>query len=390
MIPYHISTKAEGELETLRRALESGVLSGSGAYVEKCSRWLSERFPCARAFLTCSCSAALNMAAFLCGIEAGDEVILPSFTFTSTANAFAARGAHLKFIDIRPDTLNIDERQIEAAITKRTKAICVVHYAGVACEMDTIMDIARTYGLPVVEDAAQAMLAAYKGKWLGTLGDYGCFSFHDTKNFTMGEGGALLVRSRQAVQGAEIYYEKGTDRISFVRGEVDRYTWQGLGDSCVPCELAAAYLYPQLLSAEELNHTRLLSWNYYYQGLKGLEEAGKIRLPTIPEGCVHNAHIFYILCGSETERRQLTEWLRQREIIAVSHYVPLHSAPAGRRFGEFAGEDKYTSVLSQRLLRLPLYTGIRPDTQDQVLDAVTSFYSGRGAPEGSDGIGIVG
>lgn len=389
MIPYHIPTKANGELEALQRALESGLLSGSGAYVQKCSRWLSERFPCARAFLTCSCSSALNMAAFLCGIEAGDEVILPSFTFTSTANAFAARGARLKFVDVRPDTLNIDEKNIEAAITKRTKAICVVHYAGVACEMDTIMAVAQKYGLSVVEDAAQAVLASYKGKWLGTLGDYGCFSFHDTKNFTMGEGGALLLRSKRDVQRAEIYYEKGTDRLSFVRGEVDRYTWQGLGDSCVPCELAAAYLYPQLLSAEELNRARILSWNYYYQGLKELEEAGKLRLPTVPENCVHNAHIFYILCGSETERRQLIEWLRRREITAVSHYVPLHSAPAGLRFGEFVGKDRYTTALSQRLLRLPLYTGISTDTQDQVLGAVAGFYSGRGAPEGSDGIGIV-
>lgn len=390
MIPYHIPTKAEGELEALQRALELGVLSGSGAYIEKCTQWLSEQFPCARALLTCSCSSALNMAAFLCGIETGDEVILPSFTFASTANAFAARGARLKFVDIRPDTLNIDERNIEAAITERTKAICVVHYAGVACEMDTIMAIAQKYGLFVVEDAAQAILAAYKGKRLGAIGDYGCFSFHDTKNLTMGEGGALLLQSKQAVQAAEIYYEKGTDRFSFVRGEVDRYTWQGLGDSCVPSELAAAYLYPQLLCAGDITHTRLLSWDYYYHGLKELEDAGRIRLPTVPEGCVHNAHIFYILCASEAEQRQLMEWLRRKGIVAVSHYVPLHSAPAGRRFGEFAGEDRYTTTLSRRLLRLPLYTGIRTDEQDQVLDAVIRFYRECGAPEGSDGTGIIG
>ncbi len=314
------------------------------------------------------------MAALLCDIKEGDEVILPSYTFVSTADAFVLRGAVPVFVDIRPDTMNIDENLIEAAITERTKAIAVVHYAGVACEMDKIMEIAGKYGLRVVEDAAQAIMCTYKGKPLGTFGDFGCFSFHETKNFSMGEGGALLIRDEKYIEDAEILREKGTDRSKYFRGQVDKYRWMNYGSSYLPSDMNAAYLYSQFEMADRINEVRVARWDQYHRLLKPLADAGKITLPFVPEGCEHNGHMFYIKAKDLKERTELIRFLKEKDILSVFHYVPLHSAPAGVKFGRFHGEDKYTTAESERLLRLPMFYQLTKDQADYIADKVKEFY----------------
>ena len=374
MIPFNVPPCTGNEMKYIGEAVASHKICGDGQFTKKCSAWMEERFGAHKVLLTTSGTTALDMASLLCGLEPGDEVILPSFTFSSTANAFVNYGAKLVFVDIRPDTMNIDETKIEAAITDRTKAIVVMHYAGVACEMDTIMAIARKHRLLVIEDAAQAVMSSYKGKALGTIGDFGCYSFHETKNYSMGEGGAILINTPEYVERAEILREKGTDRARFFRGQVDKYTWVDLGDSFLPSELNAAYLWAQLEMADEINEDRLSSWKSYYDAFADLKKKGLVTLPAVPEGCVHNAHMFYLKCRDLEERTALIAFLKERDILAVFHYVPLHSAPAGLRFGRFSGEDVYTTRESDRLVRLPLYYGLTADDQAKVIRAVRDFY----------------
>lgn len=377
MIPFNVPPCTGDELEYIRQAIASRKICGDGEFTKKCSHWMEQRFNAQKVLLTTSGTTALDMAALLCNFKPGDEVILPSFTFSSTATAFVLAGAKLVFVDIRPDTMNIDESKIEAAITERTRAIVPVHYAGVACEMDTIMDIARRHGLTVVEDAAQGIMSSYKGRPLGTIGDLGCYSFHETKNYSMGEGGALVINRPEYNERAEILREKGTNRSKFFRGQVDKYTWVDFGDSYLPSELNAAYLWAQLLRADEINNDRLNTWNKYLEAFLPLAEAGKLELPTVPEGCVHNAHMFYVKAKDLAERTALINHLKMRDILAVFHYVPLHSAPAGLKFGRFAGEDAYTTSQSDRLLRLPLYFGLTAEDRQRVIDAVLEFYNER-------------
>ncbi len=373
-IRFNVSPYTGKEAEHIDRVIRSGKLCGDGEYTKKCDQWIEERTGTAGAYLTTSCTQALEMAALLAQIQPGDEVILPSFTFVSTANAFVLRGAKLVFVDIRPDTNNIDEKLIEEAITDKTRAIVPVHYAGVGCEMDTIMDIAERHGLLVIEDAAQGVMASYKGKALGSIGDYGCFSFHETKNYSMGEGGAILIRDPEKTDLAEIVREKGTDRSRFLRGQVDKYSWVSVGSSYLPSELNAAYLWPQLEMAEEINNSRLACWNRYYEELEPLQKEGRIELPVIPEECSHNAHMFYLKTADIEERSALIAHLREEGIAAVFHYVPLHSAKAGRTYGRFHGEDRHTTEISERLLRLPMYYGLTADDVDRVADSVRRFY----------------
>ena len=374
MIDFNRPAIVGNELKYIQDAVAQGMLCGDGKYTKLCSEWMKKRFDVNQVFLTTSCTHALEMAAFLCDIQPGDEVIMPSYTFVSTADAFVLRGAKIVFVDIRPDTMNIDEKQIEAAITEKTKAIVPVHYAGVACEMDTIMDIAKRHNLLVIEDAAQGVMASYKGKALGSIGDYGCYSFHETKNYSMGEGGALLIRDREHVERAEIIREKGTDRSKYFRGQVDKYRWQEFGSSYLPSELNVAYLYAQLEMADQINEARLARWNEYYKLLTPLAQTGRIELPVVPEGCVHNAHMFYIKTADEHERQELINYLKERDILAVYHYVPLHSAPAGIKYGRFNGEDVYTTKESERLLRLPMYYGLTAEEVAFVADQVKEFY----------------
>ena len=374
MIPFNVPPCTGNEMKYIGEAVASHKICGDGQFTKKCSAWMEERFGAHKVLLTTSGTTALDMASLLCELQPGDEVILPSFTFSSTANAFVNYGAKLVFVDIRPDTMNIDETKIEAAITSRTKAIAVMHYAGVACEMDTIMAIARKHRLLVIEDAAQAVMSSYKGKALGTIGDFGCYSFHETKNYSMGEGGAILINTPEYVERAEILREKGTDRARFFRGQVDKYTWVDIGDSFLPSELNAAYLWAQLEMADEINEDRLSSWKSYYDAFADLKKKGLVTLPAVPEGCVHNAHMFYLKCRDLEERTALIAFLKERDILAVFHYVPLHSAPAGLRFGRFSGEDVYTTRESDRLVRLPLYYGLTADDQAKVIRAVRDFY----------------
>ena len=374
MISFNVPPCTGNEMKYIEQAIASHKICGDGSFTKKCNAWLEQRFDAKKVLLTTSGSTALDMAALLCGLEPGDEVILPSFTFSSTANSFVLAGAKLVFVDIRPDTMNIDEALIERAITDKTKVICVMHYAGIACEMDTIMDIARRHKLLVVEDAAQGVMASYKGKALGTIGDFGCYSFHETKNYSMGEGGAVVINNPDYIEQAEILREKGTNRAKFFRGQVDKYTWVDFGDSYLPSELNAAYLWAQLEMADEINNDRLHSWHEYDAAFKPLEAEGKLVLPTVPEGCAHNAHMYYIKCKDLTERTALIRFLRERDILAVFHYVPLHSAPAGERFGRFDGEDKYTTAESDRLLRLPMYYGLTAEDRGRVIAAVKEFY----------------
>ena len=374
MINFNVPPCTGNEMKYIEQAISSHKICGDGSFTKKCNAWLEQRFAAKKVLLTTSGSTALDMAALLCGLEPGDEVILPSFTFSSTANSFVLAGAKLVFVDIRPDTMNIDETLIERAITDKTKVICAMHYAGVACEMDTIMDIARRHKLLVVEDAAQGVMASYKGKALGTIGDLGCYSFHETKNYSMGEGGAIVINNPDYIEQAEILREKGTNRAKFFRGQVDKYTWVDFGDSYLPSELNAAYLWAQLEMADEINNDRLHSWHEYDKAFKPLEAEGKLTLPAVPEGCVHNAHMYYIKCKDLAERTALIRFLKERDILAVFHYVPLHSAPAGERFGRFDGEDKYTTAESDRLLRLPMYYGLTAEDRGRVIAAVKEFY----------------
>ena len=362
------------ETKYIEEAVRSKKISGDGYYTKKCSSWLEKYTGTEKALLTTSCTHATEMAAILADIQSGDEVIMPSYTFVSTANAFVLRGARVKFVDIRPDTMNIDENLIEGAISEHTKAIVPVHYAGVACEMDTICNLAKKYGLYVIEDAAQAVKSTYKGKPLGSIGDYGCYSFHETKNYSMGEGGALLVKHKKIAERAEIIREKGTDRSKFFRGQIDKYTWVDIGSSYLPSELNAAYLWAQLEVSDDICSNRMKSWNYYYQGLKELEERKFIELPVIPVDCTHNAHMFYIKTRDIEERKELIHYLRQRKINSVFHYIPLHTSPAGKKFGEFVGEDRYTTKESERLLRLPMYYGLEIDNIDYIIKTIEKFY----------------
>ncbi len=374
MIPFNVPPCVGTELDYLAEAVRARKISGDGQFTRRCSAWMEERFGAKRVLLTTSGTAALDMALLLCGLQPGDEVILPSYTFSSTANAAVLAGAKLVFVDIRPDTMNIDEKKIEAAVTERTRAIIVVHYAGVACEMDAIMVIARKHGLKVVEDAAQGVMATYKGRWLGTIGDFGCYSFHETKNYSMGEGGALVLNDPKYIERAEVLREKGTNRSRFYRGEIDKYTWVDFGDSFLPSELNAAFLWAQLEKAEEINENRLRSWKNYEEALSPLAAAGKLELPVVPEGCGHNGHMFYVKCRDLEERTKLIAFLKERDISAVFHYVPLHSAPAGRKFGRFHGEDEVTTRHSDRLVRLPMYYGLTEEDAGRVIRAVKDFY----------------
>ena len=374
MINFNVPPFTGKETEYIMEAVKAQKICGDGQFTKKCNAWLEQKTGTAKALLTTSCTHATELAALLAGVKAGDEVIMPSYTFVSTADAFVLRGATPVFVDIRPDTMNIDETKIEAAITEKTVGIVPVHYAGVACEMDTIMDIAKRHNLWVIEDAAQGIMSTYKGKALGTFGEFGCFSFHETKNYSMGEGGAILIREEKYIEDAEILREKGTNRSKFYRGQIDKYTWVNQGSSYLPSDMNAAYLWAQLEMAEEINDWRLGVWNQYKKELSCLAEEGKIELPTVPKDCVHNAHMFYIKTKDIDERSELIDYLKSNEVLAVFHYIPLHSAPAGQKFGRFHGEDVYTTKESERLLRLPLYYGLKEEEVAYICEKVKEFY----------------
>lgn len=374
MISFNVPPIVGGEDENIRDVLNSHKISGDGKYTKLCSRWLEEYTGTKKALLTTSCTHATEMAALLLDIKEGDEVIMPSFTFASTADAFVLRGAKVVFVDIRPDTMNIDETLIEDAITPKTKAIVPVHYAGVSCEMDTIMDIAKRHNLKVIEDSAQGIMSLYKGQALGTIGDYGCYSFHETKNLSMGEGGALLIKNSADIERAEIIREKGTNRSKFFRGEIDKYTWVAPGSSYLPSELNAAFLYAQMNKSQEIYSDRITTWNMYYEMLKPLQDKACVELPIIPKDCVHNAHIFYIKVKDIVERTEMIKFLKSKEVGATFHYIPLHSSPAGKAYGTFYGEDKYTTIESERLIRLPMYYGLSEEDVTYVADCIKQFY----------------
>ncbi len=377
MIPFNKPPYVGNEMNYIQDAISKRKICGDGEYTKKCNAWLEENTKTAKALLTTSCTHATEMAALLADIKPGDEVIMPSYTFVSTADAFVLRGAKAVFVDIRPDTMNIDETLIEDAVTSKTKAIVPVHYAGVACEMDTIMDIAKRHNLCVIEDAAQGVCSKYKGKPLGAIGDYGCYSFHETKNYSMGEGGALLISDADNIERAEIIREKGTNRSKFFRGQIDKYTWVDAGSSYLPSELNAAYLWAQLEKSDVIFEDRMKTWNTYYAAFKELAEQEKIELPFVPEECEHNAHMFYLKTKDLEERTQFITYLKEREIAAVFHYIPLHTAPAGVKYGQFHGEDKYTTKESERLVRLPLYYDMTEEEQSKVIEAVIDFYKNR-------------
>ena len=375
MINFNIPPYVGKEMDYIREAIEMHKICGDGQFTKKCNAWIEAKMGTVKALLTTSCTHASDMVALLINIQPGDEVIMPSYAFVSTANSFALRGAKIVFIDICPDTMNMDENLIEQAITPRTRAIVPVHYAGVACEMDTIMRIAQKHGLCVIEDAAQGVMAAYKGRMLGTIGDYGCYSFHETKNYSMGEGGALLIQDTKNIEKAEIIREKGTNRSKFIRGQVDKYSWVDIGSSYLPSDMNAAYLWAQLEMAEEINQNRIASWNRYYEELMPLKAEGKIDLPFVPETCRHNAHMFYIKAADITQRTELIDYLKQNGVSTVFHYIPLHSSIAGRKYGRMAGEDKYTTKESERLLRLPMYYRLLPDDVDCVVEKIAKFFN---------------
>lgn len=375
MIHFNIPPFTGKEFDYMKEAVENHKICGDGPFTKKCDAWIEERFGTKKALLTTSGSTALDMAALLCGLQPGDEVILPSFTFSSTANSFVLAGAKLVFVDIRPDTMNIDENKIEAAITDKTRVICPVHYAGVACEMDKIMEIAKKYNLMVVEDAAQGVMSTYKGRALGTIGDFGCYSFHETKNYSAGEGGAILINNVDYIEKAEILREKGTNRAQFFRGQVAKYNWVDFGDSYLQSDLNAAYLWAQLEMADEINDNRLETWSSYYEAFKPLEEKGIIELPTIPTDCVHNAHMFYIKTKDLDTRQEFIKFMKDNEILCVFHYVPLHSAPAGLKFGRFNGIDEHTTSDSDRLVRLPMYYNIAKEDLNKVIEKTIEFFT---------------
>lgn len=375
MIHFNVPPFIGTEFEYMKQAVANHKICGDGPFTKKCDEWLEKRFDAKKVMLTTSGSSALDMAALLCGIKTGDEVILPSFTFSSTANAFVLAGAKLVFVDIRPDTMNIDETKIEAAVTEKTKVICPVHYAGVACEMDVIMDIAKRHNIKVVEDAAQGVMSTYKGKALGTIGDFGCYSFHETKNYSMGEGGAIVINNENYIEKAEILREKGTNRSQFFRGQVAKYNWVDFGDSYLQSDLNAAYLWAQLEQADKINNNRLKTWNTYYNALKPLADKGVLELPVVPEDCIHNAHMFYIKCKDLKTRQAFIEYMRKNDILCVFHYVPLHTAPAGKKFGRFCGVDEHTTSDSDRLVRLPLYYDIDKNDLKKVIEKTLEFFN---------------
>lgn len=375
MINFNIPPFIGTEIDYMKQAVENKKICGDGPFTKKCNRWFENRFNAQKVLLTTSGTTALEMATLLCDLHEGDEVILPSYTFSSTATSVVLTGAKLVFVDIRPDTMNIDETKIEDAITDKTKAIMVVHYAGVACEMDTIMEIAKRHNLKVIEDAAQGVMSTYKGRYLGTIGDFGCYSFHETKNYSMGEGGALVINNPEYNEKAEILREKGTNRAKFFRGQVDKYTWVDYGSSYLPSDLNAAYLWAQLEEADEINANRLQSWNRYNEAFKKLEEEGKLELPTIPDECVHNAHMYYVKLKDLDERTDFLSYMRENDIYSVFHYIPLHSAPAGIKFGEFRGKDQYTTLESERLARLPMYYGVSEEDLSYVIKKVIDFFN---------------
>jgi len=375
MIPFNVPPFIGTELDYVKQAIDAHKICGDGQFTKKCHAYLEERFGAQKVLLTTSGTTALEMAAILCGLKKGDEVIVPSFTFSSTATAIVLTGATPVFVDIRPDTMNIDETKIESAITDRTRAIMAVHYAGVACEMDTILDIAARHNLKVIEDAAQGVMSTYKGRALGTIGDFGCFSFHETKNYSMGEGGALLIRSPENNDAAEILREKGTNRARFFRGQVDKYTWVDYGSSYLPSDMNAAYLWAQLQEADRINENRLAIWKTYDEAFAPLAESGRIEVPSVPAGCVHNAHMYYIKLRDLEDRTAFISCMKENGIVTVFHYIPLHSAPAGLKFGRFHGEDRFTTSESDRLVRLPLYYGLTPEDQQHVIRTALDFLN---------------
>jgi len=374
MIPFNIPPYVGTEMKYIEKAIDNRKICGDGEFTQKCNRWLEEKLGTKKALLTTSCTHATEMAALLCNIKAGDEIIMPSYTFVSTANAFVLRGAKIIFVDIRQDTLNIDETLIEAAITEKTKAIVPVHYAGVSCEMDKIMEISNQYKLFVIEDAAQGIASTYKQKPLGTIGDYGCLSFHETKNLSMGEGGAILIKDESNIEEAEIIREKGTNRSRFYRGQIDKYTWVAAGSSYLPSDMNAAYLWAQMEKSDEIYADRMRSWNQYDTMFQPLKEKGLVNLPFIPKECTHNAHMFYLKTKDLKERTDFIQYMKENDILTVFHYIPLHSSPAGKQFGTFFGEDKYTTKESERLVRLPLYYGMKEKDIEKVVNAVNKFY----------------
>lgn len=374
MINFNEPPYVGKELEYVKIAIENKKICGDGQFTKLCNAWIEEKTGTSKALLTTSCTSALEMAAMLCDIRPGDEVIMPSFTFVSTANAFVLRGAKIVFVDIRPDTMNIDETLIEAAITPKTKAIVPVHYAGVACEMNKIMELAKRYNLKVIEDAAQGVSSYYKNRALGSIGDFGCYSFHETKNYSMGEGGAILIKNPENIERAEIIREKGTNRSRFFRGQVDKYTWVSEGSSYLPSDMNAAYLYAQLENEEKIYNGRMNSWHLYYDGLMELAQKGQIELPTVPKNCIHNAHMFYIKAKNLEERTKLLSYLKANDINAVFHYIPLHSAPAGVKYCRFNGEDKFTTRESERLIRLPMFYGLKSTDIEYIIEKIKKFF----------------
>ncbi len=374
MINFNVPPHLGKEIEYIKQAIQNNKICGDGIFTKQCNEWIENKFHITKTLLTTSCTHALEISAILADIKHGDEVIMPSFTFVSTANAFVMRGAKIVFVDIRPDTMNINEDLIEDAITDRTRAIVPVHYAGVACEMGQILETAKKYRLHVIEDAAQGVMSTYKGQALGTIGDFGCYSFHETKNYSMGEGGAILIKDENAIERAEIIREKGTNRSKFFRGQVDKYTWVDYGSSYLPSELNAAYLFAQLEEAEKINDNRLASWHAYHQQLGKLEEFGYIKRPVIPSDCIHNAHMYYIKVRDIQERTKLIEHLKQNNILTVFHYIPLHSAPAGLRYGRFHGEDTYTTRESEKLLRLPMYYRLKKEDILFITNTIKHFF----------------
>ena len=374
MISFNVPPYTGKEMEYIKQAVENQKICGDGPFTKKCNEWIEKKTGTTKCLLTPSCTQATELAALLADIKEGDEIIMPAYTFVSTADAFVLRGAKPVFVDIRPDTMNIDETKIEAAITDRTRAIVPVHYAGVACEMDTIMDIANRHHLFVIEDAAQGIMASYKGKALGAIGDFGCYSFHETKNLSMGEGGAILIKDAKYIEDAEIIREKGTNRSKYFRGQIDKYTWVNYGSSYLPSDMNAAYLWAQLELAQKITDVRLARWNQYNELLQPLKQRGILELPTVPEGCIHNAHMYYIKTKNIEERTRLIDFLKENGILAVFHYIPLHTAPAGIRFGEFRGEDVYTTKESERLLRLPMFYTLTEAEVEYIVGKVKEFY----------------
>jgi len=375
MIPFNKPPFTGNEEKYILESMRSSKISGDGDFTRRCNHWFEEKLQCKKALLTTSCTHALEMVAILLDIQEGDEVIMPSYTFVSTANAFVLRGAKIVFVDIRPDTMNIDETKIEAAITDKTKAIVPVHYAGVSCDMDTIMALADKYNLFVVEDAAQGMMSTYKGKQLGTIGHFGTYSFHETKNYTSGgEGGLLIINDEKFIQRAEIIREKGTNRSLFFRGMVDKYSWVDIGSSYLMNDLSAAYLWGNLEKADVILQNRLRAWNNYYVGFKELEEKELIEMPTILNDCIHNAHMFYLKVKNLEERTAILKHLLENDILSVFHYVPLHSSEGGLKFGRFSGDDKFTTKESERLIRLPMYYGLGNEEVRCIINIIKEYY----------------